>query len=77
MTLQFLLIFFFLQIESELDEQYLIVKGKNVTWYRPTNFKTLLLLKEQYPSAKIVIGNTEIGLYISFLLDRYSFAVSR
>ncbi|XP_050457296.1 xanthine dehydrogenase isoform X2 [Cataglyphis hispanica] len=55
-----------LKIESKLDEQYLIVKGKNVSWYRPTNFKTLLALKEQYPNAKIVIGNTEIGVEVKF-----------
>ncbi|XP_029159752.1 xanthine dehydrogenase-like [Nylanderia fulva] len=55
-----------LKIESTLDEQYLIVRGKNVSWYRPTNFKTLLALKEQYPNAKIVIGNTEIGVEVKF-----------
>ncbi|XP_024891840.1 xanthine dehydrogenase-like [Temnothorax curvispinosus] len=55
-----------LKIESKLDEQYLIVKGKNVSWYRPTNLKTLLALKEQYPNAKIVIGNTEIGVEMKF-----------
>ncbi|KAL6258955.1 hypothetical protein P5V15_008880 [Pogonomyrmex californicus] len=55
-----------LKIESKLDEQYLIVKGKNITWYRPTNLKTLLALKEQYPNAKIVVGNTEIGVETKF-----------
>lgn len=55
-----------LKIESKLDEQYLIVRGKNVSWYRPINFKTLLALKEQYPNAKIVIGNTEIGVEVKF-----------
>ncbi|KAL0116975.1 hypothetical protein PUN28_010089 [Cardiocondyla obscurior] len=55
-----------LKIESKLDEQYLIIKGKNISWYRPTNLKTLLVLKEQYPHAKIVIGNTEIGVEIKF-----------
>ncbi|XP_019698850.2 xanthine dehydrogenase [Harpegnathos saltator] len=55
-----------LKIESKLDKQYLIVKGKNVTWYRPTTLKTLLALKDQYPSAKIVIGNTEIGVEVKF-----------
>ncbi|EFN79891.1 Xanthine dehydrogenase [Harpegnathos saltator] len=56
----------FASIESKLDKQYLIVKGKNVTWYRPTTLKTLLALKDQYPSAKIVIGNTEIGVEVKF-----------
>ncbi|CAL1688978.1 unnamed protein product [Lasius platythorax] len=55
-----------LKIESKLDEQYLIVRGRNVSWYRPTNFKTLLALKEQHPNAKIVVGNTEIGVEVKF-----------
>ncbi|XP_067213749.1 xanthine dehydrogenase isoform X2 [Linepithema humile] len=55
-----------LKIESKLDEQYLVVKGRNVSWYRPTNFKTLLSLKERYPNAKIIIGNTEIGVEVKF-----------
>lgn len=29
----------------------------------------MLALKEQYPNAKLVIGNTEIGLYILFLFS--------
>ncbi|XP_032670200.1 xanthine dehydrogenase isoform X2 [Odontomachus brunneus] len=55
-----------LKIESRLDEQFLIVKGTNVTWYRPTILKTLLALKDQFPNAKIVIGNTEIGVEVKF-----------
>ncbi|XP_014488369.1 PREDICTED: xanthine dehydrogenase isoform X2 [Dinoponera quadriceps] len=55
-----------LKIESKLDEQYLIIKGTDVTWHRPTTLKTLLALKDQYPSAKIVIGNTEIGVEVKF-----------
>ncbi|XP_025989254.1 xanthine dehydrogenase isoform X1 [Solenopsis invicta] len=55
-----------LKLESKLDKQYLIIKGKNVSWYRPTNLKTLLALKEQYPNAKLVIGNTEIGVEMKF-----------
>jgi len=43
----------------------LIIKGKNSTWYRPTKFGMLLALKDQYPNAKIVVGYTEIGLYIA------------
>ncbi|EZA48988.1 Xanthine dehydrogenase [Ooceraea biroi] len=55
-----------LKLQSELDEQYLIIKGADVTWYRPTKFRTLLSLKDQYPNAKIVIGNTEIGVETKF-----------
>ncbi|XP_018406133.1 PREDICTED: xanthine dehydrogenase [Cyphomyrmex costatus] len=55
-----------LKIDSKLDEQYLIVKGKDISWYRPTNLKTLLALKDQYPNVKIIIGNTEIGVEMKF-----------
>lgn len=55
-----------LQISSHLDEEYLIIKGKNVIWYRPTMLSELLRLKNQYPHAKIVVGNTEIGVEVKF-----------
>ncbi|XP_053996533.1 xanthine dehydrogenase [Hylaeus anthracinus] len=55
-----------LLISSTLDDQYLIIKGKNVTWYRPRTLSELLSLKEQYPHAKIVMGNTEMGVEVKF-----------
>lgn len=55
-----------LHISSYLDEEYLIIKGKNVTWYRPKTLTELLYLKNQYPNAKIVVGNTEIGVEVKF-----------
>lgn len=44
-----------------MDNQYLVVQGPRVTWYRPTNLSELLELKAKYHAAKIVNGNTEIG----------------
>ncbi|XP_020282076.1 xanthine dehydrogenase [Pseudomyrmex gracilis] len=55
-----------LKVETTLDDQYLIINGKNVSWYRPTNLETLLALKEKHPNAKLVIGNTEIGVEVKF-----------
>lgn len=55
-----------LKISSEYDSQYLVIKGKVVTWYRPTTLSQLLQLKTQYPEAKIVVGNTEIGVEVKF-----------
>ncbi|XP_014214847.1 xanthine dehydrogenase-like [Copidosoma floridanum] len=55
-----------LQLSSEYDEQYLIFKGKEITWFRPTCLKELLKLKQQYPNAKIVVGNTEVGVEVKF-----------
>ncbi|XP_076656021.1 xanthine dehydrogenase rosy [Halictus rubicundus] len=55
-----------LHISPHLDQEYLIVKGKNVTWYRPRTLSELLQLKSEHPNAKIVVGNTEIGVEVKF-----------
>ncbi|KAK5644718.1 hypothetical protein RI129_006018 [Pyrocoelia pectoralis] len=55
-----------LKLHKDLDEQYLIFRGKEVTWYRPTQLNELLELKNQFPDAKIVVGNTEIGVETKF-----------
>uniref|UniRef100_H2YN14 Xanthine dehydrogenase/oxidase n=1 Tax=Ciona savignyi TaxID=51511 RepID=H2YN14_CIOSA len=36
--------------------------GERVTWYRPTTLDQLTDLKEKYPDAHLVVGNTEIGI---------------
>nr|XP_031845832.1 xanthine dehydrogenase isoform X2 [Nomia melanderi]XP_031845840.1 xanthine dehydrogenase isoform X2 [Nomia melanderi] len=46
--------------------EYLVISGKNVTWFRPRNITELLFLKNNYPNAKIVVGNTEIGVEVKF-----------
>lgn len=48
------------------NKQSLIFRGKSVTWYRPTQLKELLKLKHTYPSAKIIVGNTEVGVEVKF-----------
>ncbi|XP_014226482.1 xanthine dehydrogenase [Trichogramma pretiosum] len=55
-----------LQLTSQYDEEYLIIKGKEISWYRPTCLKEILVLKQQYPNAKIVVGNTEVGVEVKF-----------
>ena len=42
--------------------------GERVVWHRPTTLPELLNLKSQYPDAKLVIGNTEVGKEEGFLL---------
>ncbi|XP_050664859.1 xanthine dehydrogenase-like [Leptidea sinapis] len=42
----------------------LVFQGNNVIWVRPTNIADLLLLKNEYPEGKIVVGNTEVGVEI-------------
>lgn len=49
------------QMSNQLDRQYLMFKGKNVTWYRPNFLDELLALKKEHPAAKIIVGNSEVG----------------
>uniref|UniRef100_A0A1B6KEG1 FAD-binding PCMH-type domain-containing protein n=1 Tax=Graphocephala atropunctata TaxID=36148 RepID=A0A1B6KEG1_9HEMI len=55
-----------LQISGALDTQLLTIQGPRVTWYRPTKLSELLELKAKFPSAKLVNGNTEIGVEVKF-----------
>jgi len=41
------------------------MKGQKTTWIRPTTLQELLELKEKYPTAKLVVGNTELGGFLS------------
>ena len=40
--------------------------GNRVTWYRPLSLASLLQLKLDHPDAKLVVGNTEIGIEMKF-----------
>lgn len=55
-----------LKLYDTLDTQNLIFKGENVTWYRPTALTDILSLKQQYPDAKIIVGNSEVGVEVKF-----------
>ena len=48
-------------MDSKFDSQFLEIKGKRTTWYRPTRFEDLLYLKSKYSEARMVVGNTEVG----------------
>ncbi|XP_026751930.2 xanthine dehydrogenase [Galleria mellonella] len=55
-----------LKLSDIYDNQYLIFKGQQSTWYRPTKLSTILELKERHKDAKIVVGNTEVGVEVKF-----------
>lgn len=55
-----------LKINDAFDKEVLLFKGRNTNWYRPTSLSQLLQLKEEHPEAKIVVGNTEIGVEVKF-----------
>lgn len=65
-----------LQLSDELDNQYLVVKGERVTWYRPTKLEQLLQLKSDFPHAKVVVGNTEVALEMKFKHCDYPVLIS-
>ncbi|CAH0554559.1 unnamed protein product [Brassicogethes aeneus] len=55
-----------LKLSNQYDSQYLKINGPNLTWHRPTTLRDLLKLKQQHPHAKILVGNTEIGVEVKF-----------
>ena len=36
--------------------------GERVSWYKPTSLDQLTALKEKFPDAHLVVGNTEVGI---------------
>lgn len=51
-------------MSDKYDTETLHFKGEKVEWFRPTSLSQLLELKDKYPDAKLVIGNTEVGLEV-------------
>ncbi|XP_024052534.1 xanthine dehydrogenase/oxidase [Terrapene carolina triunguis] len=48
--------------QKDKPQEQLCFKGERVMWIRPTTLEELLALKAQYPDAKLVVGNTEVGI---------------
>ncbi|XP_075158749.1 xanthine dehydrogenase-like [Haematobia irritans] len=55
-----------LHLNGNWDRESLVFRNERVTWYRPMRLKELLKLKSKYPQAKLVVGNTEIGIEMKF-----------
>ncbi|XP_060647418.1 xanthine dehydrogenase [Drosophila nasuta] len=55
-----------LQLNKSYDEESLNFHSDRVSWYRPTTLQELLQLKAQYPAAKLIVGNTEVGVEVKF-----------
>ncbi|XP_064600822.1 xanthine dehydrogenase/oxidase-like [Liolophura sinensis] len=51
-----------LQRTETYDKESLRLVGERVMWYRPLNLEELLALKTKFPDAKLVRGNTGLGL---------------
>ena len=44
----------------------LVIRGAKVTWHRPLSLARLLDIKAAHPDAKLVVGNTEVGIETKF-----------
>ncbi|KAL9892420.1 xanthine dehydrogenase rosy [Glossina fuscipes fuscipes] len=55
-----------LQLNTKWDRESVIFKGERVTWYRPSTLLELLQLKIEFPDAKLIVGNTEVGVEVKF-----------
>ncbi|XP_078068351.1 xanthine dehydrogenase/oxidase [Mustelus asterias] len=51
-----------LLLPHESPQRTLSFKGDRVTWIQPTTLNELLTLKGRYPEARLVVGNTEVGI---------------
>lgn len=65
-----------LMLPEAAKPRSLYVKGDIVTWIRPATLNELLELKMKYPKAKLVIGNTEIGIETKFKNQDYPILIA-
>uniref|UniRef100_A0A8C3L9W2 Xanthine dehydrogenase/oxidase n=1 Tax=Chrysolophus pictus TaxID=9089 RepID=A0A8C3L9W2_CHRPC len=50
-----------LMTQRNKEQKQVCFKGERVMWIQPTTLQELVALKSQYPNAKLVVGNTEVG----------------
>ncbi|XP_068088896.1 xanthine dehydrogenase/oxidase isoform X2 [Hyperolius riggenbachi] len=60
-----------LLLHKDVPRKQLCFRGDGVTWIQPSSLDELLTLKAQYPDAKLVVGNTEVGIETKFKNMRY------
>nr|XP_031540787.1 xanthine dehydrogenase/oxidase isoform X2 [Vicugna pacos] len=51
---------------KDIPQKQLRFEGERVTWIQASTLKELLDLKARHPEAKLVVGNTEIGIDMKF-----------
>uniref|UniRef100_A0A8D1TF28 Xanthine dehydrogenase/oxidase n=1 Tax=Sus scrofa TaxID=9823 RepID=A0A8D1TF28_PIG len=51
---------------KDTPQKQLRFEGERVTWIQASTLKELLDLKAQHPEAKLVVGNTELGVEMKF-----------
>lgn len=60
-----------LMVSDKLDRQNITFEKNSIKWCRPTTLKELLLIKKESPHAKIIVGNTEVGVEMKFKYFEY------
>ena len=55
-----------------LAKEPLTITDGDITWHRPSTLNSLLELKTKYPDAKLITGNTEVGIETRFKNLHYS-----
>lgn len=60
-----------LKLTDELDRQMLLFSNGKTQWHRPISLSAVLQLKQCHPEAKLVNGNTEIGVEVKFKHAHY------
>ncbi|XP_037795303.1 xanthine dehydrogenase/oxidase-like [Penaeus monodon] len=60
-----------LKLHPEWQRQNLVFRGPRVSYFRPSSLSQLLSLKAEHPGARIVVGNTEVGIEVKFKNQTY------
>lgn len=58
------------------NRQSLQFTSKDVAWYQPVELSNLLTLKQTYPHARLVVGNTEVGIETKFKALEYNVLIN-
>jgi len=58
------------------ESKSLKILDTSVAWYQPTTLSELLQLKKDHPQAKLVVGNTEVGIEIKFKAMEYAVLIN-
>jgi len=61
---------------QKYQPQTLEIKGARATWHRPLTLMELVKIAAAHPGAKLVVGNTEVGIEARFKFCNYPVLVS-
>ena len=64
-------------LRTEAPGAPLLVQGLRATWHTPRSLEALLAIKAATPTAKLVVGNTEVGIEAKFKHAVYPVQVRR